>query len=148
MSNSYFLSNWTGQGRQLGAPTASNLAGWFTPRIPICGSEYNPEKMVVLTDVFLCWYMKFVYDVHIWFSSIIICLQAYDHMREIICDLLTRIWCSHMSKHAYDVHMWTLFPMRWYLYILYWSHTINIHVPVVGCICGSLLEKLWTELRT
>jgi len=58
-------------------------------------------------------YMISVYDVHIWFSSIIICLQAYDHMREIICDLLTRIWCSHMSKHAYDVHMWTLFPMRW-----------------------------------
>ena len=32
---------------------------------------------------------------------------------EITCDLTTHIWCSHVNIHAYDVHMWTLFPMRW-----------------------------------
>ena len=34
----------------MGAPTANNLAGWFTPRIPMCGPEYDPEKMVTLSD--------------------------------------------------------------------------------------------------
>ena len=50
MSNHYFLSNWTG-GERLSTPTASNLAQWFTPHIPMCGPEYNPEKMAVLADV-------------------------------------------------------------------------------------------------
>ena len=51
MSNSYFISNWTGRGRQLGVPTANNLAGWFNPSIPMCGPEYNAEKVAVLMDV-------------------------------------------------------------------------------------------------
>ena len=50
MSNHYFLSNWTG-GERLSTPTASNLARWFTPHIPMCGPEYNPEKMAVLADI-------------------------------------------------------------------------------------------------
>ena len=50
MSNHYFLSNWTG-GERLSTPTASNLAQWFTPHIPMCGPEYNPEKMAVLADL-------------------------------------------------------------------------------------------------
>ena len=51
MSNSYFLSNWTGRGENLATPTASNLAQWFTPSVPMCGAQYDPERMIILADV-------------------------------------------------------------------------------------------------
>ena len=51
MSNfHFFLSNWTGVDR-FQNPTMNNLAQWFTPNVPICGPEYDPEKMQILADV-------------------------------------------------------------------------------------------------
>ena len=51
MSNAYILSNWTGRGLNKRAPTASNMAAWFTPRIPMCEPTYDPEKMIVMADI-------------------------------------------------------------------------------------------------
>ena len=50
MANSMFMSGWTGKGSNK-TPTVDNLAKIFTPHIPICGPDYDPERMVVLTDV-------------------------------------------------------------------------------------------------
>ena len=51
MSNyHFFLSNWTGE-NHFRNPTMNNLAQWFTPSVPICGPEYDPEKMEILADV-------------------------------------------------------------------------------------------------
>ena len=62
-----------------------------------------------------CWYMNFVYDHHIRFSSLIICRSVYDHIRTFLKIFIFqkyRIWYSHVKIFVYDVHMWTLFPMR------------------------------------
>ena len=51
--NTFFLSNWTGrrQGSSARAPSASNMAAWFTPRIPMCGPAYDPDKLMVMADI-------------------------------------------------------------------------------------------------
>ena len=50
MANTVFMSNWTGKGSAR-TPTVDNLAKISNSRDPICGPEYDPARLVVLTDV-------------------------------------------------------------------------------------------------
>ena len=109
----------------------SDVCIWFTYMMLICD--------VHIWGFFSrIWFS--VYDAHIWFSSIIICMQAYDHMREIIYDLLTGIWCSHMSKHAYDDHIWSLFPLRCLRFVMFcygfefgWNGAVEVSLVRITC---------------
>ena len=50
MSNSMLMCNWTGK-KTGKAPTADNMAVVFDPLQPMCGPDYDANRMVVLTDV-------------------------------------------------------------------------------------------------
>ena len=45
-----YVSDWTGKGSGK-TPTVDNLAKISNSRVPICGPEYDPERMVVLADI-------------------------------------------------------------------------------------------------
>ena len=51
MATTHYLSNWTGTTLGNQTPTAANLARAFTPTMPMCSPNMDPEHMVVLMDV-------------------------------------------------------------------------------------------------
>ena len=50
MAYNMLVSDWTGKGDKT-APTVKNIAKIFNPRVPICGPNYNPERLKVANDV-------------------------------------------------------------------------------------------------
>ena len=58
------------------------------------------------------WYMIITHDLARW-SYDLPYVIIYALFLNIFISQKYRIWCSHVNIFVYDVHMWTLFPMRW-----------------------------------
>ena len=100
----------------------------FICDVDIWSSVYEVPYMMLVYEIgmwcsyvmFICehfrvgiWssYMMITYDLARW-SYAVPYMIIYGHFLKIFNTPKYRIWCSHVNISVYDVHMWTLFPMR------------------------------------
>ena len=80
------------------SPTADNLAKAFTPRQPICGPDYDANRMVVLMDVPVKLFVQKTFDDGV----DVIDKQCLRQNVEILFHLFESICCQHVLSQQAD----------------------------------------------